>query len=140
LTHAEWNEDGLAELAHFHVSAVGLDPMIVPPAAVKSPYYGNKILRGQWRAAGEALAQATELVIMGFSLPPTDMLVGSMLSTQVNQKCRIVPVDYGDGILSRLRNLLGIADDDPRIDTAFVGHGTSAIPRWVEATTGAKSE
>lgn len=46
--------------------------MIVPPAAVKSPYYKNRTLQELWRLAAEALSQAEELVMMGFSLPQTD--------------------------------------------------------------------
>ena len=42
--------------------------MIVPPAAVKSPYYSNGVLRSMWTKAAVALKQARELVIMGFTL------------------------------------------------------------------------
>ena len=106
-------------------------PMIVPPAAVKSPYYSNTVLRAIWRCAARKLSGADELVIMGFSLPATDMLVGSLLATNVRKSCRIVPVDYDKLIVERIRQTFAIGTDDPRLDTTYVGLKERAIPRWV---------
>ena len=58
-----------------------LEPMVVPPATIKSAYYGNNVLRSLWTSAALHLRNAKEVVIMGFSLPATDMLVSSMLCT-----------------------------------------------------------
>lgn len=107
-------------------------PMIVPPAAVKNSYYNNATLKAIWRKAAAALTGADELVIMGFSLPATDMLVSSMLCTNLRNDCRIVPVDYGDGIVQRVCDTFGISTDDRRLDTRYVNLKQEAIPRWVE--------
>jgi hypothetical protein len=63
------------------LSVTDLEPMVVPPATIKSPYYGNNVLRSLWTSAALHLRNAKEVVIMGFSLPATDMLVSSMLCT-----------------------------------------------------------
>lgn len=81
-------------------------PFIVPPAAVKSPYYANQILSGQWRTAAKALETADEVVIMGFGMPPTDLLVSSMLATLVTPTHTVVPVTPDDKLPDRLRELL----------------------------------
>ena len=82
--------------------SVDRQPMIVPPAAVKSPYYNNRTLQALWQSAADALSRAEELVIMGFSLPQTDLLVSSMLATTLRDDSVITPVDYGTKILDRV--------------------------------------
>ncbi|MBE1497626.1 hypothetical protein H4696_004726 [Amycolatopsis lexingtonensis] len=103
-------------------------PMIVPPAAVKSPYYVNNTIRALWRQAAEALSQADELVIIGFSLPPSDLIVSSMLATELNPNATIVPVDYSDAVVSNLKRIFPAE----RIVTEYAGLGDSAVSKWVE--------
>jgi hypothetical protein len=105
-------------------------PLIVPPAAIKSPYYGNNIIRTMWRQAAEALRVADELVVMGFSLPPSDQVVGSLLATELNPQATVVPVDYGKDVVSNLREVLG---DDKNIITEYTDRKEQAIPDWVHA-------
>jgi hypothetical protein len=81
-------------------------PFIVPPAAVKSPYYANQTLAGQWRLAATAIQEAEEIVIMGFGLPPTDLLVSSMLATLTTPSHTVVPVTLDVKVPTRLRDLL----------------------------------
>jgi len=86
--------------------------MIVPPTAVKSPYYGNRTLQALWRLAGQALSKAEDLVIMGFSLPPTDLLVSSMLTTTLPQDSLITPVNRSGDVVKRIRATFNIEADD----------------------------
>ncbi|HEY3466894.1 MAG TPA: hypothetical protein VGL47_17295 [Amycolatopsis sp.] len=102
-------------------------PMIVPPAAVKSPYYVNNTIRAMWRQAAEALREAEELVIMGFSLPPSDQIVSSMLATELNANAKIIPVDYSDAVVRNLERIFPAE----RIVTEYAGLGDSAVPKWV---------
>lgn len=102
--------------------------MIVPPAAVKSPYYVNNTIRALWRQAAEALQQADELVIIGFSLPPSDQIVSSMLATELNREATIIPVDYGSAVVDNLERIF----DEERIVKDFVGLGDTAVPTWVQ--------
>lgn len=107
--------------------------MIVPPAAVKSPYYPNRTIRTLWRRAGEALRDADELVTMGFSLPPTDLIVSAMLATnfEMTDDVIITPVDYGPHVVGRICDTFGLSDSDSRLVTAYTDLGDDAIPRWV---------
>ena len=104
-------------------------PLIVPPAAIKSPYYVNNTIGALWRQAAEALRQADELVIMGFSLPPSDQIVSSMLATELNDQAVIVPVDFGKAVVDNLKRIV----DEERIVTDYAGRGNSAVSEWVEA-------
>jgi hypothetical protein len=129
----EWHVGGVLAPDELMLSMTDdREPMIVPPAAVKSPYYNNLILREIWRSAASNLAQAEELVIMGFSLPATDMLVSSMLCTNVSNKCVITPVDYGSAIIERTCETFAISPDNSRLNKNYAGLGADAIPQWVE--------
>lgn len=72
----------------------GTEAYIVPPAAAKSAFYANPLARELWRSAGEALADADRVIIMGYSLPLTDLVTSGMLSENVaNSTSQIVVVD-----------------------------------------------
>lgn len=62
----EWSRRGLFPLEDRRHMILISDrkPLIVPPTAVKGPYYSNQILRTAWEAAANALVSAQELVIM----------------------------------------------------------------------------
>jgi hypothetical protein len=111
--------------------SLGLEPMIVPPAAVKSPYYNNRTLQAHWKRAAEELCKADELVIMGFSLPQTDLLVNSMLTTTLRERCKITPVNPDKTIVKRIRDAFQIRPRSRRVNRSFVGVN-DAIPGWVE--------
>lgn len=104
--------------------------MIIPPAAVKSPYYMNNTVRAMWRLAAEALRQTDELVVMGFSLPTSDQIVSSMLATELNGQADVIPVDYSDAIVDRLEDVLD-ARGRKRIIGEYAGGGEGAIEKWV---------
>ena len=109
-------------------------PMIVPPTTVKSPYYVNQTLRLVWRQAAHALRNAEELVLMGFGLPPTDLLVASLLATNfpLTESSIITPVDYAEGIVDRVRSVFTLDEDDDRVVGRFAGLRENAIPEWVK--------
>lgn len=124
-----WDIEGLTPI-NGDFEQLGSDkvPMVVPPAATKSPYYSNQLLRAMWQQAAEALRAANELIIMGFSLPPSDQLVGSLFATEIPCHADVIPVDRSDDIVKRLSALLG----KNRISSAYTGRD-DAIPAWVEA-------
>lgn len=128
-----WSVDGISPFYEgAEEMAADLEPMIVPPVAVKNPYYGNRTLQAIWRLTAEALAGAEELVIMGFGMPISDQLVSSLLATTLRKDATIVPVDFGFAVVDRLRQVLRLPDPDPRLVTSFAGRGASAVPDWVE--------
>jgi hypothetical protein len=128
----KWNAQALQAPDDWRQYFDDLDPMIVPPAVVKSPYYGNGILRKIWKLAANALVTADELVIMGFSLPLTDLLVSSMLATALPRSCKITPVNPDPGIVDRLVTALQV--NRKRVVKGFAGQ-SDAIPAWVNANT-----
>jgi len=114
--------------------SVDREPMIVPPAAVKSPYYNNRTLQALWRLAADALRQAEELVIMGFSLPQTDLLVSSMLATTLRDDTVITPVDYDTKILDRVADTFNLKGfEGARLNSSFAGLRDKALSAWVES-------
>lgn len=52
------------------VRQAGLGPVLVPPTWRKE--FGNQLVH-VWNAAVEAIAHATRIVVIGFSIPPTDL-------------------------------------------------------------------
>jgi hypothetical protein len=126
-----WGIEGVSSV-YSDVEKLSADkiPMIVPPAAVKSPYYVNHLIRTMWRQAAQALREADELVIMGFSLPPSDQIVSSLLATELNKDAFVFPVDYGTAIVKRLQDVLG---SDEKIIPEYADRQENAIPDWVQA-------
>lgn len=129
--NCRWNAKSLAPVYSEEYST-DLEPMIVPPAAVKSPYYTNGILQANWKLAAKALSEADELVVMGFSLPKTDLLVSSMLATTLRDRITITPVDFGPDVVERLRD---IAKDGTTVNSEFTNLGQDAVSTWVQAHT-----
>jgi hypothetical protein len=64
----------------------GREPFIVPPAATKSAYFANPIMREIWRSAGTALRSAESIHFVGYSLPATDLLSSSMIADGLSQR------------------------------------------------------
>ena len=64
----QWNAAGVAWDEASEKMAFDLEPMIVPPATVKSPYYNNRSIQATWARAAKELGEADGLIMMGFSL------------------------------------------------------------------------
>jgi NAD-dependent SIR2 family protein deacetylase len=101
-------------------------PMIVPPAATKTPFYRNSLLAAQWVQAAEALREADELVIMGYSAPVTDLSVTSLIATQFRGSA-IVPVNL-DATMADHAKELGDRRNPPQVVEEFVG--LSSLEKW----------
>lgn len=64
----------------------GREPFIVPPAATKSAYFANPIMREIWRTARRALRSAESIHFVRYSLPVTDLLSSSMIADGLSQR------------------------------------------------------
>ena len=90
----------------------GYEPFIVPPAALKSPYYSLTFLRGLWREAREAIAAASHLSLVGYSLPETDLVTVGLLRENLAAGARVFVVnrpndDTREDVATRAERLLG---------------------------------
>ena len=85
----------------------GREPFIVPPTAVKSSFYSNPFSRQLWQDAAAALRGATDVALVGFSLPVTDMVTGGMLSDSLAESISSVTVvnPSPDEVVKRLIDL-----------------------------------
>lgn len=144
--HSGWQGKGIHYTPERHESlTVDLQPMIVPPATVKSPYYTNRTLQALWRMAAEALGRASELVVIGFSIPATDLLTSAMLATETNKKCTITLVDINNEIMCRANEvftmdasaIVDIFKYERTLNADFVRH-EDAVQAWVQSATGSK--
>jgi len=106
-------------------------PMIVPPAATKAPFYKNRLLASQWAQAAEALHDAEELVLMGYSAPATDLTVTTLIATNFKGRA-IVPVNIDRSIIDSAGRL-GNRSSPPEVVENFID--TDAIEKWTAGRT-----
>lgn len=100
----------------------GRDPFIVPPAALKSPYLTNPIIRELWRTAAEQLRAAETVFIVGYSLARTDIVASGMIGDALRgSDAAITIVNPGPNPIAQgLTDLLGRNDfvEVRSVDTA----------------------
>ncbi len=109
----------------------GREPYIVPPVATKSVFYGGPLTTHLWQSAGRALRKTTELVIMGYSMPVTDLTTLGLLQESLRDKraLSIVVCDLNpDDVVDRLEKLL---PTDIHLDVATF-KGENAIEQYVD--------
>ena len=100
-------------------------PVIVPPVSAKE--FSHKILRQTWRGIYKAVSKATELYVLGYSLPKEDQfarlvlgraLRSNRLKVEKKEKrpLQIIVVNPDEGVETTFRRLLG-----PNVPT-FIFH------------------
>ncbi|UAJ79804.1 hypothetical protein IT072_01595 [Leifsonia sp. ZF2019] len=118
-----------------HWIAPGRERFIVPPAALKSSYYQNPIVREIWQRSNEALQEADVITLMGYSVPVTDLSTTGMLAEALQnggKEVRIVdayPRAESDptSVAARVRNLAG-----PNTTIENRGCGEAVVADYVE--------
>lgn len=107
----------------------GRVPFIVPPAAAKSAFYANPFTRQLWRDAAHAIAAATTVDIVGYSMPPTDLVTAGMLADTltIGPKSIRVVNKYPDPVVGHLVSL----GCDPSDIEVYAGDG--AIASYIDA-------
>lgn len=60
-------------------AAPGRVPFVVPPASAKSAFFTNPITRQIWQTAAQALGACDQIVLLGYSVPLTDLVASAML-------------------------------------------------------------
>lgn len=91
-------------------------PFVVPPAAAKSPFYRNPVTRELWQQAGQAIEEADEVALVGYSLPMTDLVTAGMLGERLRGTSSKVIVcnPFPDDVVSALKTM---KIDESRIET-----------------------
>lgn len=118
-----------------HWIAPGRERFIVPPAALKSSYYQNPIVREIWQRSNEALQEAEVITLMGYSVPVTDLSTTGMLAEALQdggKEVRIVdafPKVESDpmSIAARIKVLAA-----PNTTINTVGRGESVVADYVQ--------
>jgi hypothetical protein len=81
-------------------------PVIVPPTGIKSGWYSNLALRGLWRRAAAEIGKCTRLVVVGYSLPPTDLLVRQLIASHLPKTSGVEVVNLTSDPATALEKLL----------------------------------
>jgi hypothetical protein len=120
--HGGWSMQSLASPYADRLERLTADkvPMVVPPTATKSTFYDDRVLASQWSEAARSLSEAEELVLIGYSLPPSDLVLSSLLLTNLREDATIVPVNTSKQIIRQLENLFG-PDPDGRVIANYTG-------------------
>lgn len=91
------------------------EPFIVPPLASKSGYYRVPLIRQLWQDAYLALLDADRIALVGYSLPPTDIVMAGMLDPAL--RFSLVHVDVVNprpkAVLRRIATLGGPRSKSP---------------------------
>jgi hypothetical protein len=114
----------------------GRSPFVVPPASSKSAYYLNPIIKEMWTQAAERLQGAHQVVIIGYSLPQTDVTFSTMLrQSLLDRDCDVTVVDFNPGPVRQ--RLLDLGIEGSRID--IIGSGDTAVEEFVDRWTAEQS-
>jgi hypothetical protein len=89
------------------------EPFIVPPILVKSSLVEQPILRRIWSFAYRKLAQAEQVIFIGYSLPLTDIAAGFLFRETLARRPRpdVLVVNHGedDEVRSKVRGTYRVA-------------------------------
>lgn len=89
----------------------GREPFLVPPAAAKSAFYRNPLTTQLWQDAARALRGSTEIALLGYSIPPTDLVTTGMLGENLaNRSTRVAIVNPSPQQPHEALNSIGIVD------------------------------
>jgi hypothetical protein len=104
-------------------------PFLVPPIYDQSALLTHETIRAHWLQAGELLHRARRLVCMGYSLPPSDIIMHHFLRTTLANRVCIEVVDESEDVVENYRRALG--GTSAVIQAHFAG--ADAIKRFVSS-------
>lgn len=118
----------------------GKTPFFAAPTASKVLHYGNQIIRHIWRGARSALESADEVVVIGYSLPLTDLTVRALLAGTAASRITLVDPAAREvhsrvlGVLGDAVNVIEHSGVEEFVDvwaTSFMqAHSSSIIQDW----------
>jgi hypothetical protein len=86
----------------------GKVPFIVPPLATKGPFYSLGLVRELWQEAARAVADAERIIVLGYSVPLTDLAVTAMLSQMASDTAKWHVVDPDGSLVAERLSVVGI--------------------------------
>jgi hypothetical protein len=89
----QWGDQPSAQRPALQALIYGNERMLLPPIADKTASYANPTTAAMWRAAHTAIAEATELVLIGYSVPLTDSSVLALLDDALGPRTLVTVVD-----------------------------------------------
>ena len=91
-----------------HLAAVAdKEALIIPPVTEKGTYFKNETVGRLWWEAANALRAAPRVVVIGYSLPQSDLGMRAFLGTVVRKRgCEIFVVDKDSSVPERYGELL----------------------------------
>jgi len=108
-----------------------LDRLVIPPVFSKDVYYSSNLNEQLWRTAGKAILGATQIYVLGYSIPREDRVVTELLKLR-SHECPVTVTNLDPGkrddpasVLGRLRSL-GI----PVLET---WSGNAALPDFTSS-------
>ena len=115
-----WEANGVPVVANRDTDLlVDRVPYIVPPTGFKSTFFNNETLRAQWAVGHKLCLEAGNMVVLGYSLPPSDLMMRTFLH-EVTDGRSIALVNRDGAVGERFGRLL----PGTRVDgETFVGDG-----------------
>jgi hypothetical protein len=120
--------DPLYSSEELEFRAPGKAAMIVPPTTAKSVYMGNPIIRLLWRMAYRAMLAADRIFVLGYSMPPGDLLVRTMIGDSIvnGRQKSIWIVNPTEAVAGRFEGF------DAEVITTHCGEGFRGIDAFVQ--------
>lgn len=104
----------------------GREVFIVPPTLSKMPYFRNFLTRELWSKSFDALSEARNISIVGYSMPPADvMLLGMLERATRSGKARAEVVNPDAAELSKRLARMNFTEVVPIL-------GDDCLPQFVE--------
>lgn len=104
-------------------------PTLVPPVMDKSRHYASNELMIVWNHAHEAIRRAEEIVIVGFSFPPTDISCQFLFKSAIQSGTRVVVVNKDPNVIQRYEAVFSEVDE-VKLDFAYVG-GDDPLSKYI---------
>jgi hypothetical protein len=129
----EWGVRSQTSFEQIRRMAPGLEVAMLPPTPTKLGMMANGMLRYLWLQAADAIAEADRIIVIGYSIPPSDRVVRTMLRVMAapfepGEPAKVVlPVDAGSAIDDALHEVLPQAE----LQGGFSGID-DALSRFVE--------
>lgn len=107
--------------------------LVVPPTLQKEPFYSSGVLRAQWSEASRWIKSADRIVLLGYSLPESD-LTSRMLMMLAPDDVEVEVVDYRPAAGAEIQSRLPAARVHQRFD------GEDALPNFAYAEASDSSD